>query len=153
VDDRDGEGRPADDVKPPPRSRLEDEVLEILVRADQPTSLADHVRRRTSGRPRVQRAPRMASLPSIQSLDPVWFWVGSVATAVLAAGVRSTSPLLAMLLGLTSAFVFAMIWLAGRGAGSGPGSKRWRGRRLDEPPRAAVWVDALRDRFRRPPRR
>lgn len=136
----------------PPRSRLEDEVLEILVRSEQPTSLADHVRRRTARRsggppPRAGRP-----FPGVGSVGPGTLLIASVGAAVLAAVARPESPLLAFLLGLGSAILFGAIWVRRFGGPGGPEVQRWRGRDLDLGPGGAAWVESLRDRFKRPPR-
>lgn len=135
----------------PPRSRLEDEVLEILVRADQqPISLRDHVRRRTAGRA-SPAGGGAASRFGLDRLGPGAFWIGSLAAAFLGMLTRDASPLLAALLGLVSAVLFAALWF--RRSGSGPlEAKRWRGRDLDLGPGGPAWLEGLRDRFRRPPR-
>lgn len=142
----------AGDQPTPPRSRLEDEVLEILVRTDQPTSLADHVRRKTQQqrRPRIDAAAR--AVPSFDSAGPGTFLIVCLVLALLASIVRDTSALLAALLALTSVAALAMVAVRRRGGAGGPGTKTWRGRDLDVDPPPPAWVEALRDRFRRPPR-
>lgn len=142
----------AGDQPPPPRSRLEDEVREILVRADQPTSLRDHVRRKTrqQRRSRIDAAAR--AFPSWDSAGPGTFLVGCLGLALLASIVRDSSALLAALLALASVASLAMVAVRRRGAAGGSNTKTWRGRDMDCSPPPPAWVESLRDRFRRPPR-
>ena len=137
----------------PPRSRLEDEVLEILVRADQPTSLKDHVRRKAQrGRPPAGSI-RPRSVPSLGQIGPGTLLIASLAVAFLATIVRDGSPLLATLLAIVSVVLLAMIWVQRFGPPGGSNVKQWRGRDIDLSPSPPAWVESLRDRFRRPPRR
>jgi hypothetical protein len=149
VTDRDRAGQP-----PSPRSRLEDEVLEILVRADQPTSIQDHLRRKAE-RARMAAAPRGANpfrSPSLSRIGPGGFLIGAFVLAFLATLVRSASPLLATLFVLAALASFAMLWVRRYAAPAGSDAKRWRGRDLDLSPPPPAWLESLRDRFRRPPR-
>lgn len=136
----------------PPRSRLEDEVREILVRADQPTSLSDHVRRKARQR---RRSPLGNAARSFSGLGNAagagTFLIGGLALAFLATAVRSGSPLLAQLLALASVGSLAMIWVRRYRSPDGSNLKTWRGRDIDFSPPPA-WVESLRERFRRPPR-
>lgn len=136
----------------PPRSRLEDEVLEILVRAEQPTSLADHVRRRTARRPGGPPPRGGRTLPGLGGVGPGTLLIASLVAALLATLARPESPLLAFLLGLGSALLFGAIWVRRYAGPSGPEVKRWRGRDLNLGPGGPAWVASLRDRFKRPPR-
>ena len=139
---------------PPPRSRLEDEVLEILVRADrQPTSFREHVRRKTQQRRRTQLSAATRSLPRLSTAGPGTFLVACFALALLATVVRDASALLAYALALLSIASLVMVWVRRGGGAGGPGVKTWRGRDMDLNPPPPAWVEALRDRFRRPPRR
>jgi len=144
--------RDAGDDRPnPPRSRLEDEVLEILVRADQPTSLRDHVRRRARRQRRERLGAAARSVPSFAAAGPGTFLIACVALAFLATLVRDASAALAALLALASVACLAMVAVRRRGAG-GSGPKTWRGRDLDPGPSTPPWVESLRDRFRGPPK-
>lgn len=142
----------AGDQPTPPRSRLEDEVLEILVRTDQPTSLGDHVRRKAQRQRRSRFDNAARSVPSFGSAGPGTFLVVCLALALLASIVRDSSALLATLLVLASVASLAMVAVRRRGAAGGPGVRTWRGRDLDFSPPPPAWVEGLRDRFRRPPR-
>ena len=137
----------------PPRSRLEDEVLEILVRTDQPTSLRDHMRRKTRERRRSQVAAAARSIPGLGTgFGPGSYLVGCLILALLATLVESSSPLLAQLLAIGSVVSLVMIWVSRYRTPGGSGMKQWRGREIDLRPPPPAWVESLRDRFRRPPR-
>ena len=135
-----------------PRSRLEDEVLEILVRADQPTSLRDHVRRKAQQRRRTQLTALSQSVPRLTTAGPGTFLVACLMLAFLAMLVRDSSALLATLLGMASAASLVMVWVRRYGAAGSSNVKTWRGRDIDLSPPPA-WVESLRDRFRRGPRK
>ena len=143
-------------AKRPPggRSRLEDEVLEILVRADQPTSIKDHIRRRAR---RQRRAPLEQWTAGVSGLSaaigPGALWIGSLVLAFIAAAVRDWSALLSQLLAVASLGALLAIYAVGRGGRGRSNVKQWRGRDIDLNPPPPAWVAALRDRFRRPPRR
>lgn len=148
--DRDRDHQPPDGQ--PPRSRLEDEVREILVRADQPTSLRDHVRRRAARPPRG----RGGGGPPWSRLDRLGsggYWIASLGAAFVGALVHGTSPLLGTLCGVVSAVSFGMLWRRGGANGYGSPGQHWRGRDLGPNPTTPAWVESLRDRFRGPPRR
>jgi hypothetical protein len=148
VTDRDRAG----DQPTPPRSRLEDEVLEILVRTEQPTSLGDHVRRKAQQQRRTPFDHAARSLPSFGTAGPGVFLVACLALALLASLVRESSALLATLLVLASVASLAMVAVRRHGGAGGSNVKTWRGRDLDFGPPSPAWVESLRDRFRRPPR-
>ena len=136
------------------RSRLEDEVLEILYRAEQPTSLADHLRRKA----RRQRAERLATLGAALGRLPRRAGSGTMLAAALGAAllgvlVRDTSALLATLLAVVS--IGCLLWpIIDRVRRPQPPTvKRWRGRDIEPEPEPPPWLRNLRDRFRKPPRR
>jgi len=142
-----------DSSTPPHRSRLEDEVLEILARADQPTSLSDHIRRRTAARRRARFAHAFAW---VTSRSPVVsdgaMLVASLVTAIVAMLIVHDSALAARILAVVSiVLLLAPIVLHYRRPRST--IKTWRGRDMDLRPGPPDWVESLRDRFRRPPRR
>ncbi len=121
----------------PKRSRVEDEVLEILQKADRPPTIADQVRLRAQeGRVTLGRATAGRSVLDLQG--PLAPLVGAVGAALLGALVRGLSPLLATLLGVVAFALFCSVWFA---ASTGPGSgNRWRGRDLgDLPGRPSSW--------------
>ena len=143
---------PPEGNQPHRRSRMEDEVLEILYRTDQPTSFADHVRRKTtrSRRARLSMLAGHRRLP--RTLSSGSLLLASLGTALLAMLTEDTSRILATLLALGSlALLLAPIFTRYRRPGQSD-VKRWRGRDMDLSPPPPAWVGALRNRFRRPPR-
>jgi len=131
---------------------MEDEVLEILYRTDQPSSLADHVRRKTARRRQsrlaaISRVPRLA-----QQMGPGTMLLASFGAALLAVLVKDASAILATLLALASVWLL-LAPIVGRFRRPGQSDiKRWRGRDIDLSPPPPAWVGSLRDRFRKPPR-
>jgi hypothetical protein len=154
--------KPDGDAPPPgkPRTRLEDEVLEILQRTDTPVSMSEHVRRKVAQerRERAQRWRNEAlSLPSRLGAFSGIF--GFAILGFLAFLVRDASPLLATILAVLSVIVlFLPVVDRYRNGPQSSSSKRWRGRDMDfssRPPGSSgqpAWFEHLRDRFRRPPR-
>jgi hypothetical protein len=148
---------PPDKAPRSPRSRLEDEVLEILVRTDQPVSFRDHLRRKQRARRRSQL--RSAVGPGSRLADlaaragPGTFLVGSLVLAIVAAQVRSTSALLAALLAIASIALLVALYIPRFGGPRRGQIKQWRGRDIDLGPHGPPSLGSLRDRFRRPPRR
>jgi hypothetical protein len=155
-DQPDGESRPPGKQ----RSRLEDEVLEILQRTDTPVSISEHVRRKVAQerRERVQRWRHEAqSLPSRLGAFSGIF--GFAILGFLAFLLRGTSPLLATILAILSVVVlFLPVVDRYRNGQQGSTTKRWRGRDMDlsyRPPGSSgqpAWFEHLRNRFRKPPR-
>lgn len=137
---------------PPPRSRMEDEVLEILVRADQPASFRDHVRRKADQQRRDRMTRLRHALAPPAQLGPGSFLALCFALAIAGAVVRAWSPLTATLLALASVVCLVMVAVRRHGGVTAPGSKTWRGQELDVSRRADTWADSVRDRFRRPPK-
>ncbi len=136
------------------RSRLEDEVLEILVRTDQPTSLRDHIRRKASRRRRARLSEATRSLPFIGTgIGPGTLLVGCLVTAFVSWSVRDSSELLARILAITSVGMLLAMYTVRYGRPGRANVKQWRGRDIDLSPAPPAWVEALRERFRRPPRR
>ncbi len=140
------------DIRPEPsssRSRLEDEVLEILTRADRPPTVRERLRRaaRDARRP-LRRAARFK--PSAIPVGPGVLLVASFLLAFVGSQVSRPSHLLGFLFGLASFVCLVFLWAPRFNTGSGP--KRWRGRDLGPTTSNAQWLDDLRDRFRRPPR-
>ncbi|MDP9354898.1 MAG: hypothetical protein M3R02_06370 [Chloroflexota bacterium] len=138
--------------QPHRRSRMEDEVLEILYRTDQPSSFADHVRRKTARQCQsrlstVSRYPRL-----LRQTGPGTMLVASIGAALLAVLVKDASAILATLLALASVSLL-LAPIVGRYRRPGQSDvKRWRGRDIDLSPPPPAWVGSLRDRFRKPPR-
>lgn len=115
----------------PKRSRVEDEVLEILQKADRPPTIADQVRLRArEGKVTLGGTTTSQILLGLQG--PLAPLVGAVAAALLGALLRELSPLLATMLGVVAFGLFCSVWFA-PSPGSGPGN-RWRGRDLGDLP-------------------
>lgn len=154
--------KPDGETPPPgkPRTRLEDEVLEILQRTDTPVSMSEHVRRKVAQerRERAQRWRHDAlSLPSRLGAFSGIF--GFAILGLLAFLVRDASPLLATILAIASVVVlFLPVVDRYRNGPQSPTAKRWRGRDMDtsfRPPGSSgqpAWFEQLRDRFRKPPK-
>ena len=135
------------------RSRLEDEVLEILHRTDKPASFGDHLRRKAARRRRQRLGSWGRSLSGFgRGVGAGTLLIGCFALAFLAAMVRDTSALLANLLALAS--LLLLVWpIVDRYRRPDRGNvKTWRGRDLDLSPPPPAWIGSLRDRFRRPPK-
>ncbi len=117
VQDRSPEG------EPPKRSRVEDEVLEILQKADRPPTVADQVRAKArEGKVTLGRAA--ISQDRFDLRGPLGALLGSL--------LRGVSPLLASLLGVLAFALFCSLWFA---PSTGPGTgNRWRGRDLGDLP-------------------
>lgn len=139
---------------PPKRSRLEDEVREILIRTEQPASFQDHVRRKAQSRRPPERRPAASAAPRLDVYGPGAYLIGSLALAFVGMMLRDLSPLLAVVCGLGSVVLLAMMWKPRAGSPGDPNIKRWRGEdiNLREPPPPPAWLASLRERFRRPPR-
>jgi len=125
VQDRSPEG------EPPKRSRVEDEVLEILQKADRPPTVADQVRAKArEGKVTLGRAA--ISQDRFDLRGPLGALLGAVAVALLGSLLRGVSPLLASLLGVLAFALFCSLWFA---PSTGPGTgNRWRGRDLGDLP-------------------
>jgi hypothetical protein len=133
----------------PSRSRLEDEVLEILTRADRPPTLGERLRHAARDiRLPLRRAVRFA--PGAIAIGPGVLLAASFVLAFLGTLLSRQIHLLGFLLGLASFVCLVLLWAPRFNTGSGP--KRWRGRDLGPTTSNAQWLDDLRDRFRRPPR-
>ncbi len=154
--------KPDGESPPPgkPRSRLEDEVLEILQRTDTPVSMSEHVRRKVAQQ-RRERAHHWwneaRSLPSRLGAFSGIF--GFAILGFLAFLLRDISPLLATILAVLSVVVlFLPVVDRFRNGPQSSSAKRWRGRDMDvtfRPPGSSgqpAWFENLRDRFRKPPR-
>ena len=117
--------------EPPRRSRVEDEVLEILQKADRPPTVADQVRSKArEGKVSLGRAA--AHQGRFDLRGPLAPLLGAVALALLGSLVRGASPLAASLLGVFAFAVFCSLWFA---PSTGPGTgNRWRGRDLGDLP-------------------
>jgi len=142
------------DKTPAGRSRLDDELREILIKADQPVSFGEHVRRKAQlqkpARPNVHPG---SFVPSLARLSGGSRLVGSLVVALLAGSTRETSVLLAIVLALVSVVLLGSLYTGPRRGMGGTGVKQWRGRDVDLSGPPPAWIGSIRDRFKGPPRR
>lgn len=133
------------------RSRLEDEVNEILQKNNRPISFTDHVRRKAAERRYAPRRQRSLSLGNSR-FAPVAPFVGAFAVAFLGLALRDTSPLLANVLALLSVALLFLPFVARARGGTNSSVKRWRGREIDLGQSRDGWTKSIRDRFTKGPR-
>lgn len=144
-----------------PRTRLENEVLEILQRTDTPVSMGEHVRRKAAQERRERTArwrSEAASLPARLRLFRGIF--GFAVLGLLAYLVGDLSPLLATVLGILAVIVlFLPVFDRVRSGPQPPTAQRWRGRDMNATFRPSgstaspPWLESLRERFRNGPKR
>lgn len=135
------------------RTRLDDELREILIKSEQPESFADHVRRKAQfQRPARQTWASGLSVPSLARMSGGSRMVASLVMALVASSTRDTSALLATVLAIVSVALLASMYAGPPHGPGGPGAKQWRGRDLDLSSPPTAWVGSLRDRFKGPPR-
>jgi hypothetical protein len=146
-----------EDPEPPTgkRSRLEDEVLEILYRSDRPPTFGERLRATLRQTSRSFRMPRSGVLRNVVSRMDSGMWLAAfVILGIVAFLLRNTSPFLARFLVVTC---LALLFLAIVRSFSRPGRgqvKQWRGRDIDfSPPTRPLWFDRVFRGQRRPPRR
>jgi hypothetical protein len=139
---------PTHDPEPAPRrSRMEDEVLEILYRADRPPTTGEKARARIDeARVAARRSLGAHRFGRSFRAGPLALLIGSLLLAIAAAALRSVAPPLAVLLGLGSAGMLLAIWFDRRPRPSA--STRWRGRDLDGP--RLPDIERFRERWRNP---
>lgn len=133
------------------RSRLEDEVNEILQNNDRPISFTDHVRRRATERRYAARRQRSFSLGNSR-FAPLAPFAGAFAVAFLGLTLRDISPLLANMLALVSVGLLFLPFIARARGGTKSNVKQWRGREIDLGSSRNDWTKSIRDRFTRGPR-
>ncbi len=114
----------------PPRTRLEDEVLEILERTDREPGRVIKFKSRAE-RERAQRTRQLRNRLSNVRLSGTEWLIGSVVFAILAIIVHHSSPLLAKILALACVGCLVMIYVVSFRQPKGPNVKRWRGRDID----------------------
>lgn len=122
--------RPSPD-QPPKRSRVEDEIREILHKADRPPTVVEQMRSRA----RSGRGTLLAAAAKQRRFDvrgPLAPLLGTLGVAILAVLIQGVSSFLAFLLGLIAFGLFCSLWIA-PSTGPGPGN-RWRGRDLSDLP-------------------
>lgn len=139
-----------DDDDRPKRSRLEDEVLEILQKNDRPISFTDHVRRKAVQQ--RQSAPSRASSLQQHRFWPLAPFAGAFALAFLGLAIRDTSALLATILAWGSVTLLVLPIILRFRRPSSSELKRWRGRDVDLRSPRRDWLGELRDRISGRPR-
>jgi hypothetical protein len=137
----------------PRRSRVEDEVLEILMKADRPPTSGEKARVRID-EARIKAHRSLAARPGLQARaqnlarSPFGLIVGSLVLAIVAAMMRSAFAPLAVLLGLGSAAMLLALWFDRRPRPET--GQRWRGRDLDDGPRMPD-IERFRQRWKTGP--
>jgi Flp pilus assembly protein TadB len=146
-----------EDPEPPSgkRSRLEDEVLEILYRSDRPPTLGERFRaslRRTSRSIRTRRSGFFGNLGARMD-SGMWLAVFVVLT-IVAFFVRTSSPFLARVLVVVCLAMLVLAIVRSFRRSDRGQLKTWRGRDIDfSPPTRPLWFDRVFRGQRRPPRR
>jgi hypothetical protein len=113
----------------PKRSRLEDEVLEILAKTDRPSTATEKARSHL----RVVKAKRnRVSLSQVSWLDQPWGWFGIALVVFLIGGAFFDSGLVWQLIrfGGLAAVIMGVVRLF-KPARPNPVRKIWRGRPVD----------------------
>lgn len=117
----------------PQRSRLEDEVLEILDRTDLEPGRVIKFKSRAQ-RERAQRTRQLRDRLGAVRLSGTEWLIAAVVLAILAMIVNHSSPLLAKILGLGCIGCLVMIYVVAFRQPKGPTTKRWRGKDIDTRP-------------------
>ena len=140
---------------PPRRSRLEDEVLEILYRSDRPPSFSDRARsagRRAAASLRTRRSLGVGDL--VSRLDAGMWLAVCVGLGIVAYLVRDASPFLARVFAVACLAMIVLAIVRSFGRPDRGSMKRWRGRDVDiSPSSRPLWIDRVFRGQRRPPRR
>jgi hypothetical protein len=137
------------------RSRLEDEVLEILHRSDRPPTFTERLRARRRSVVRGVQHHRSSARFDLGSLfdSGAWF-LAFVSLGVVAYLVGDASPLLARILALACVALLAIAIVRSLARPNRGAVKRWRGRDIDISPMSRpLWIDRVFRGQRRPPRR
>jgi hypothetical protein len=133
-------------------SRLEEEIEEILMRADRPPTLWERLRAFLRRRPRLPSAARARS--RLHRLEGGAFVAGAVLTAIAAFLLRDASHLLARSLAVIAVILLLAPIVMSFVGPKHESAKRWRGREIiDTPPSRPSWLDRMFKGPRRPPRR
>jgi hypothetical protein len=145
-----------DDREPPTgrRSRLEDEVLEILHRADRPPSPWERARLWFSRliRPR-DPVRRRSSRSLLRRFDESLWLPACLVCGIVAYFVSDTSPLLARILAVLATALVLLVIVRSLVRPNDSSVKQWRGRDVDfSPPGRPLWLDRVFRGPRRPPR-
>jgi hypothetical protein len=145
-----------DSPEPPPgrRSRLEDEVLEILIKNDRPPTIGERLQsdvrrqRRNVGHLLANRS----SLFSAPFDTGLWL-VGCLLLGILAFVFRDISPLLARILAIGCFVIVLIAIVRSFRRPDRHNVKQWRGRDIDiSPSSRPLWLDRIIRNQRRPPR-
>jgi hypothetical protein len=131
-----------------PRSRLEDEVLEILQRADRPPSKVVQFRSRAQ-RERRSIAAQIDQVLSRVRITSMILLVACLVLAIVAALVSDASPLAGRILAICSIVALVALFVRSWRSPQQPTSKTWRGRDIDFHPSPA---QDLWNRFRNRPK-
>jgi hypothetical protein len=133
------------------RSRLEDEVLEILYRTDRPPTARDRIRARLQARAAKARAVARRHDKVAVQVDSGVLLIACLAAAMLAYLVSDASPLAGRLLGLLSVALLLIPIVRSLVGPQSARKKQWRGRDVDlsSPPRP-LWFDRVFRGPRRP---
>jgi hypothetical protein len=144
---------PSGNNQPPHRrTRLEDEVLEILTRADRPPTKLEKLRSWRWRRGRWGARRRRGHGRSLSVSNGMWL-LASVVAGVLALFLTGPSPLFARILAIVCIVCFAMPIIARWRKPDEPEIKRWRGRDIDFRDTGSDFFEDLKRRFRRSPRK
>ena len=146
-----------DEPEPPfgRRSRLEDEVLEILHRSDRPPTFPERMRATTRRTVQGLRVRRFSIWRDIASQFDSGSWlIVAVGLGIVAFLVRDASPLLARTLALLSLGLIVLAIVRSFARPQRGTVKRWRGRDIHiSPTTRPLWIDRVFRSQRRPPRR
>ena len=146
-----------EDPEPPAgkRSRLEDEVLEILYRSDRPPTFTERLRSSLRQFPRSFRTRRSGGRAGILTWMDSGMWLAAfVVLGIVAFFLRNASPFLARLLVIVCLAVLVLAIIRSFGRPDRGQVKTWRGRDIDySPPSRPLWFDKVFRGQRRPPRR
>lgn len=141
------------DRDPVHHTRMEEEIIEILNRADQSETLTDSLRRRVR-QPQLHRRLRTWHWlrSRATSLSSTTMLIASFAAAIVALLISGASPLITKILAIASVALLLAPIVIGNAGPNHTTTKQWRGRDIDLRPDPPDWVGSIKDRFRRPPR-
>jgi hypothetical protein len=140
------------DQTPRRRTRLEDEVLEILTRADRPPTRLEKLRSWRWRRGRWGTSRRLRRGRSTGFGNGSWLLASAIA-GILALVLDGPSPLIARILAILCIVCFAVPIVARWRKPDEPEIKRWRGRDIDFRDSGSDFIEDLKRRFRRPGRK
>lgn len=136
------------DQPPHRRTRLEDEVLEILTRADRPPTTLEKIRSWRWRRGRWGARRRLGRRRSVRFGNGAWLLASAIA-GILALILAGPSPLLARILAILCIVCFAVPIVTRWRKPDEPEIKRWRGRDIDFRDSGTDFLEDLKRRFRR----